>query len=365
MKRLCAAGAVLGLIMAALTTTAEASRGQWESAIAFVSDRDSASAGAVIDEIYLLDPRTGEIQRVTYDLPGVERWPTISPDGRSLAWVRWPVEAGVPRPDLSEIYRCDLRFRAGSWSCLDTRKVVGPVFENAIAWTPDSRTILYSGPVTADFDADVDIYSVDVRSDRTRNLTREAVADGTIVQSSQPTVSPDGRHFVYSRGSTGPTGADLYRRNIDGSDPVQLTAAPRNDIAADYSSDGKRLVFHSNRDGDADIYIMKAAVEGQDNPAVNLTNGLRSTDGAQPSQERAPSFSPDGHQIAFWWFTDLASGGFTDGEIYLMRADGSGVSNLTNNNPTDPAALSIGDIQPDWGPNPSEDGRHKYPASYR
>ena len=34
-----------------------------------------------------------------------------------------------------------------------------------------------------------------------------------------------------------------------------------------------------------------------------------------------------------------------------MRADGSQVRNLTNNNPNDPAALSI-DIQPDWGPSP-------------
>ena len=38
-----------------------------------------------------------------------------------------------------------------------------------------------------------------------------------------------------------------------------------------------------------------------------------------------------------------------------MRADGSQVRNLTNNNPTDPDALSVGDIQPDWGPSPAKD----------
>ena len=139
---------------------------------------------------------------------------------------------------------------------------------------------------------------------------------------------PNGRYFVYSRGG-GPTGADLYRRNIDGSNPVQLTAAPLNDIAADYSPDGKRLVFHSNRGGleDADIYTMKATVEGPDNSAVNLTDSLRwKDDDTKASQERAPSFSPDGQHIAFWWFTEPAIGyraGFTDGEIYTMRADGS------------------------------------------
>ena len=40
-----------------------------------------------------------------------------------------------------------------------------------------------------------------------------------------------------------------------------------------------------------------------------------------------------------------------------MHADGSQVRNLIDNNPTDPAAPTKGDIQPDWGPNPGR-GRH-------
>lgn len=136
---------------------------------------------------------------------------------------------------------------------------------------------------------------------------------------------------------------------------MQLTAAPGNDIAADYSPNGKLLVFHSTRaPGDADIYTMKATPEGPDNPAVNLTSGL---DVPTPSQERIPSYSPDGRQIAFWRFTDTA-GGFIDGEIYSMRTDGSRVRNLTDNKPIDPAALSVADIQPDWGPSPTRGPRH-------
>lgn len=358
MKRLCAA-ATLGLVLAVQAGPAQARPHHDAGIIAFVSDRDS-TADAVVDEVYLLDPRTGSVDRATEDLPGFERWPTISPDGRSLAWVRGVLdETGAARPDLVELYRCDLRHRAGAWSCRHPRRVVGPVQENAIAWTPDSRSILYSEPVTADFDAD--LYAVDVCSGRTQNLTNEAVVDGTGVQNSQPAVAPDGRSFVYSRGAGGPTGADLYRRDIDGSDPLQLTSARLNDIAADFSPDGERLVFHSNRDGDADIYTMRAAVEGPLNPATNLTDGLRSAEGKVASQERAPSYSPDGRHIAFWWFTEPAVGpsaGFTDGEIYRMRADGSRVRNLTDNNPTDPAALSVADIQPDWGPSQIR-GRHR------
>ena len=112
--------------------------------------------------------------------------------------------------------------------------------------------------------------------------------------------------------------------------------------------DGTRLVFHSNRGGpeDADIYTMNATAEGPDNPAVNLTDSLRSKYGDKASLERAPSYLPDGQHITFWWFTEPPGGyraGFTDGEIYTMQADGSHVRNLTNNNPTDLAALSIGE----------------------
>ena len=78
-------------------------------------------------------------------------------------------EAEAPGQDQTAIYRCDLRSRAGAWSCHNARKVIGPVFPNAITWTADSRAILYSGPANADFDAD--IYTVDVRSRHTTNLT--------------------------------------------------------------------------------------------------------------------------------------------------------------------------------------------------
>jgi TolB protein len=364
MLRLLAAAVTLGLVLTAQPGPAHAHLRRDAGAIVYVSDRDSTNADDPIDEIYLIDPRARSLDRLTYDLPGVERWPVVSPDGRSLAWVRWGSDAQGYRPDLSDLYRCNLRFRAGSWSCRNAEKVVGPVQDNAIAWTPDSRKILYSEPIDADGDAD--IYAVNLRSLRTRNLTREAAADGIGVQNNHPTVSPDGRHFVYSRGAPGPTLGDLYRRDIGGTNPLQLTAAPFNDIAADYSPDGNRLVFHSTRatgtsPGDADIYLMRAAAEGPANPAVNLTEGLRSKDGRNPSQERAPSFSPDGRQVAFWWFTEPAGGptaGYTDGEIYRMRIDGSRVRNLTNNNPSDPTALTVGDIQPDWGPSPTR-RRHR------
>jgi hypothetical protein len=142
MKRRYAAGAALALIIAAPGSYASADPRHDGGVIAYTSDRDTpADATEFVDEVYLLDPQTRAVQRMTYDRPGVERWPTVSPDGRSLAWVRFIFDDSGPRQDLSEIYRCDLRYRAGSWSCHRPRKIVGPVQDNGtrVPWKANSN----------------------------------------------------------------------------------------------------------------------------------------------------------------------------------------------------------------------------------
>jgi TolB protein len=161
-------------------------------------------------------------------------------------------------------------------------------------------------------------------------------------------VAPDGKTFVYNGGG------ELYRRNIDGSNPEQLTFTGTDHVfenGPDFSPDGKRLVFSTFANGQSDIYLMKAEPEGPNNPRVNLTAEVRTPSG-ESSLEKRPTWSPDGQEISFWSF--VSGQGYDEGEIYAIRADGSDVRNLTDNyNP----AAQIGDIMPDWGPVPSRDGR--------
>jgi hypothetical protein len=73
-----------------------------------------------------------------------------------------------------------------------------------------------------------------------------------------------------------------------------------------------KIAFMSDRDGNSEIYIMNADGSGQ----TNLTNN--------PNDESVPSFSPDGSRIVFESDRD------GNGEIYIMNIDGSGQTNLTN-----------------------------------
>ena len=74
-----------------------------------------------------------------------------------------------------------------------------------------------------------------------------------------------------------------------------------------------KIAFCSNRDSNNEIYVMNADGSNQ----TRMTNN--------PAIDNGPSFSRDGSKIAF--FSDR------DGnqEIYVMNADGSNQTRLTNN----------------------------------
>jgi len=89
-----------------------------------------------------------------------------------------------------------------------------------------------------------------------------------------------------------------------------------------------KIAFVSDRDGNQEIYVMNA--DGSDQ--TNITNNSAS--------ERDAEWSPDGSKIAFVSHCD------GNQEIYVMNADGSDQTNITNN----PA----NDYSPEWSP----DGTH-------
>ena len=107
---------------------------------------------------------------------------------------------------------------------------------------------------------------------------------------------------------------DLFTSRPDGSDLQQLTTSPGYDAECSWSPDGNRLLFVSDRDGDADIYV----ADGDDGGNVRqLTNA--------PGYDGGPFFSPDGHWICYR--SDRVEKDML--QIHVMKADGSGDTAIT------------------------------------
>lgn len=170
--------------------------------------------------------------------------------------------------------------------------------------------------------ANQDIYLVDGKDSEPRPITDHPALDYN------PAFSSNGRWLVFTSERSG--NADLHALDLkNGGDPVRLTRNRGMDDAADISRDGDRIVFVSSRDGHADIFVMPfrpdAPVEAEE-AAVNLTR--------DSTGDFQPAFSPDGSTIAFARQLDQADIQLENTaraaraqsivtHIHLMDADGS------------------------------------------
>ena len=95
------------------------------------------------------------------------------------------------------------------------------------------------------------------------------------------------------------------------------------------------IVFRSERDGNSEIYIMNADGSGQ----TRLTN--------DPADDRFPSWSPDGTKIAFrsrpWLHSE-------DSSINVMNSDGSGQTRLTKPDSFMSSTNTALNHSPHWSP---------------
>jgi hypothetical protein len=108
------------------------------------------------------------------------------------------------------------------------------------------------------------------------------------------------------------TSLNIHRMNLDGTDRIELTETPWDDLRPVWSFDGARIYFESYRNGNGDIYVMNADGSGQ----------VRITDWA--GYDGMPAISPDGTKIAF---ASNRSGGY---RIYTMNLDGSNLRQLSS-----------------------------------
>ncbi|HWQ31716.1 MAG TPA: protein kinase [Blastocatellia bacterium] len=166
--------------------------------------------------------------------------------------------------------------RIGPMNALDNLRQIttgaGRYFD--LAWTPDGR-VLYA----ADTPDSADIWEKQITGTEQRQLT------AGVGRNYGPTASPDGRYVIFHSNRSG--NWQLWRMNRDGSEQTQLTSGHEESNWAHVSPDNREIVFERIGAGSL-ITLWKMPVDG--GPAQRLTGGL----------SRRPAISPDGRLIACW-----------------------------------------------------------------
>jgi TolB protein len=205
----------------------------------------------------------------------------------------------------------------------------------APAWSPDGKRIAFSLHGFAPRDtgggstADIALINADGSG-----LTILTPGDGNY---GFPAWAPDGKRIVY-RAAGARRG--LLIMDLETRQSTPLTDNMHDNLPA-WSPDGALIVFTSKRDGDYEIYTIRP-------DGSNLRRLTQS-----PGNDAHNAWSPDGKWLAF----ACSQGGYKDesalhlrnpqsyGEICVMRADGSDIRVLTDN--------QYEKGTPNWQPMPS------------
>ncbi|HEV2750910.1 MAG TPA: DPP IV N-terminal domain-containing protein [Gemmatimonadales bacterium] len=244
-------------------------------------------------EIYVMDADASHPVRLTH-APGRDAHPYFSPDDRTIVFQS-------PRANGRDtnIYVMD----ADGSHVVRLTDLKG--FAGVPVYSPDAKTIALQWRETSDFE-DKTKWRIGVMDADGRNLHFITPGDAN---DQVPNWSRDGRRLIFYSDRTGKN--QIYTMRPDGSEVRRLITTAFDDNAASWSPDEKRIAFTSDRDGNGEIYVMDA-----DGGNVRRLTHTRAT-------ERAAVWSPDGTKLLF------SSDGEGPSEVYVMQADGSHLVRLT------------------------------------
>jgi Tol biopolymer transport system component len=285
--------------------------GELESRIVFARAEDGHEGWS----IFSIRPDGSDIRlEVPYSSGMGEYNPAVSPDGaiivfNSYRWGGWKLAStvhgtgSVARVTRGDDYYTNASFRADGSAI---------TFEHA---TRSGTSIVWSRP---------------------DGLGMEPLAVGGSTSAGEmlvPVWTGDGA-VVFSSDATGRN--KIYRTDGDGGVPTTLTVGDGDDFAPAVSPVDGRVVFYSDRDGSADLFLMKP-----DGSSVrNLTHDLRSETSAYSFSGRTywrfkAAWSPDGRRVVF---VSNVDGNF---ELYTVGPDGGPPVRVTYSHEEE--------ITPTWG----------------
>ncbi len=302
--------------------------------------------------IFVLSASTGEMHRITTPAAAYfeDRWPSFSPDGRSVAFARGRTSHAIYVQELDET----------GWSVGEAvRLTPESYYIRGVDWAPDGQSVIFAGVTTG---GRMELRSVDVVS-KSGSLVLDGVgaelptvarrkADGAtlfafvretddsdlfrfpgpaalgesktqpvpqkFVSSTRyehsPRFSPDGRKFAFVSHRSG--SSELWVSNSDGSNLLRLTDFGGHGGAAvgspRWSPDNQWVAFEAGVDANEDLFVVDSA--GSAGPQrLTIT----------PANEVRPSFSRDGKWLYF------TSDAVDRAEIWKMPATGGPSTRLT------------------------------------
>ena len=278
---------------------------------------------AEIGSLFLMSIDTGEKWQLTAPAPGtyLDGSPAFSPDGRRLAFIRFP--SGQPAGDL---YVLDPSRDQSSEA--DLQRLTFDSDAVVAGWTPAGTHVLYSSEALRGGD----LRRIAVSGNSEPELLAPLGSTGFLPA---PAVSLDGRRVAYVE-TFHDTGVTRLEIPNGSGRPVStmLIDSTRADMHAQYSPDGNRIAFRSQRSGSRECWTCES--DGS-NP-VQLTS---------LSACRNPQWAPDGRRILF----EHGTRGLED--IWVVDSEGGAARPLISG----PSA----DIQANW----SRDGEWIYFTSDR
>lgn len=260
---------------------------------------------------------TGERRQLTWPSAEFsEAYPTVSPDGTTLAFMRAyrrtrkvavfvaPMSGGEPQ-------------RKTDW-----RDAVG-----GLTWTPGGRELLYS----SEDESGSRMYRISAFGSEPGRLIRDLPLTASTATASR--ARSDGTFrlsFVHGFADVGLRLIDMQAAGVNGiiGPPARFCDSARIDTPGRFSRDGTHVAFASNRSGRPQVWV-----------ATRDESGLRSVTTMEAASLNVGSWSNDSRAIAF----DAVVNGNAD--IYVVTVDGGVPHQLTH------AASSESD--PEW----SADGR--------
>jgi Tol biopolymer transport system component len=216
------------------------------------------------------------------------------------------------RHGFSEIYTMNMSGGA------QTRLTDNDANDDNPQFSPDGTKIVFESK--RDDPADREIYVMNANGTNQTRLTT-SLHDNDAA----PSWSPDGTQIVFQSDSTGSD--QIWIMDADGTGQTRISPGGYWDREPSFSPDGTKIVYSSNQWVDRDICTMNVDGTGR----MVLTD-----DGDSGEDDYCPSYSPDGTKIVFASFRD----GLT-AEIYIMNANGTSQTRLTNN--------SVADWEPSFG----------------